>query len=115
MNERDRSEGERRVPALQAQQPQPSKALNDHIQSPYKHTVSEKPDIISELAGKDQLMNAGESAGGKPQKTDSAAGGAVDDARFTAGVVKLYEALLKEPIPPEMLRLVGQLDKQERE
>ena len=115
MNERDRSEGERRVPALQAQQPQPSKALNDHIQSPHKHAVSEKPDIISEKAGKDQLVNAGESAGGEPQKAASAAGGALDEARFTAGVVKLYEALLKEPIPQEMLRLVGQLHKQERE
>jgi hypothetical protein len=115
MNERDRIEGEKRVPAQQAQQPQPSKALNDHIQSPLKRTGSEKPDIISELAVKDQLVSPGESAGDEPQKADPAAGGAVDEARFTAGVVKLYEALLKEPIPQEMLRLVDQLGKQERE
>ena len=115
MNERDRSEGETRVPAQQAQQPQPSKPLNDHIQSPLKPAGSEKPDIISEMAGKDQLVNPRESAGGEQQKADSAAGGALDEARFTAGVVKLYEALLKEPIPQEMLRLVGQLDRQERE
>jgi hypothetical protein len=37
-----------------------------------------------------------------------------DEARFTAGVVELYEALLKEPIPEDMLRLVDQLGKQER-
>ena len=114
MNERDRSEGEARVAAQQAQQPQPSKTLNDHIQSPHKHTVSGKPDIISEMPG-NELVNPGESAGGAPQKADPAAGVALDEARFTAGVVKLYEALLKEPIPQEMLRLVGQLDKQERE
>jgi hypothetical protein len=107
MNERDRSAEERRVPAQQAQQPQPSKALNDHVQSPLKHIGSEKPDIISEMAGKDRLVNPGESAGGEPPKAD--------EARFTAGVVKLYEALLKEPIPQEMLRLVDQLGKQERE
>jgi hypothetical protein len=39
---------------------------------------------------------------------------AIDDARFTAGVVKLYEALLKEPIPKEMLQLIDQIGKQER-
>jgi hypothetical protein len=115
MNERDRSEGEKRVPAQQAQQPQPPKALNDHIQSPLKHTGSENPEIISAMAVKDQLVNPGESAVGEPQKADSAVAGALDEARFTAGVVKLYEALLKEPIPQEMLRLVGKLDKQERE
>jgi hypothetical protein len=111
MEERDRSDGERRVPAQQAQQPQPSKALNDHIQPPRKHPVSEKPGIISEMA----LVSPRDSTGSEPQKVDSAAGGALDEARFTAGVVKLYETLLKEPIPQEMLRLVDQLGKQERE
>ncbi len=115
MNERDRDEGEARAPAQQAQQPQPSEALNDHVQSPHNHTVLEKSDIISEMAGKDQLVNPREWAAGEPQKVDFAAGGPVDEARFTAGVVKLYEALLKEPIPREMLRLVDQLGKQERE
>jgi hypothetical protein len=110
MNERDKSEGEKRMPAQQAQQPQPPKALNDHVQS-----VLEKSDIISEIAGKDQLVNPRDCAVGGPQKADSAAGGPLDEARFSAGVVKLYEALLKEPIPQEMLRLVDQLGKQERE
>ena len=41
-------------------------------------------------------------------------GAALDEARFTAGVVKLYEALLKEPVPEEMLRLIDKLGKQER-
>lgn len=34
-----------------------------------------------------------------------------DPARFSAGVVKLYEAVLKEPIPEEMMRLIAELDK----
>ena len=38
----------------------------------------------------------------------------LDNARFAAGVVKLYEALLKEPVPEEMLRLVKEIGEQER-
>ncbi len=45
---------------------------------------------------------------------DGAPNAPFDEARFNAGVVKLYEALLKEPIPEEMLRLVDRLGKQER-
>jgi len=37
-----------------------------------------------------------------------------DEARFAAGVVKLYETLLKEPIPDEMLALINKIEKQER-
>ena len=113
MNERDKSEGETRVVVQQAQQPQPSKALNDHVQLAHQKTLPEKADIIS--AVKDQLGNPREGASGESRKANSAVGGALDEARFTAGVVKLYEALLKEPIPQEMLNLVGKLDKQERE
>jgi len=109
MNEAEKREGETCVPAQQAQQPQPSNALNDHIQSP--RMLSE----ISENAGKDCLPRPSGSVDGEPQNTGSAASGAFDEARFTAGVVKLYEALLKEPIPDEMIRLVDQLGKQERE
>ncbi len=114
MNERDKSEGERHVPAQQAQQPQPSKALNDHLQSPRGHSVLEKAGNISEKSGVDLLLSPGESAGGGPKTASPATEAALDEARFTAGVVKLYEALLKEPIPEEMLRLVSQLGKQER-
>jgi hypothetical protein len=112
MNEGNTGEGERRVPAQQAQQPQPSKVLNDQIQSP--HLFSEKTGEISENPGKDRLPQRGGSDGGDPANRSPASGAAFDEARFTAGVVKLYEALLKEPIPKEMLRLVDQLGKQER-
>ena len=35
-------------------------------------------------------------------------------ARFTAGVVHFYEAILKEPIPERMLRLIEEIARQER-
>ena len=51
-----------------------------------------------------------ESAGGSETNSASQPGGGVlDDARFTLGVVKLYEALFNEPIPEDMLRLVEKL------
>lgn len=37
-----------------------------------------------------------------------------DFARFTSGVVGVYDAFLKEPIPEEMLRLVRELNRKER-
>src|SRR5262249_23751035 len=39
---------------------------------------------------------------------------ALDHARFTAGVVHLYEAVLSEPIPEKMLRLIEEIGNQER-
>ncbi len=51
---------------------------------------------------------AGAEEGGEPGPD------AALDARLTAGVVELYTALLKEPIPEEMLRLVEKLSKRER-
>ena len=115
MNERDKSEEERHVPAQQAQQPQPSKALNDHIQPRHVDSVLEKTGKISEISRKDRLSDPGGSVGSEPENASAAAGAGLDDARFTVGVVKLYEALLKEPIPEEMLRLIDQIGKQERE
>ncbi len=112
MNEGNKDEGERLVPPQQAQQPQPSKALNDLIQS--SGMLSERTGKISENTGKDRLPRAAGSVGGDPADANPATDPAFDEARFTAGVVKLYEALLKEPIPEEMLRLVDQLGKQER-
>jgi hypothetical protein len=38
----------------------------------------------------------------------------LDDARFSAGIVEFYEAVLKEPVPEKMLRLVGEIAKRER-
>ena len=112
MNERNKGEGERRAPAQQAQQPQPSKVLNDQFQS--ARLLSENTDKITEMAGKTQPPQPGGGAGGEAKNMGPIADAAFDEGRFTAGVVKLYEALLKEPIPEDMLRLVDQLGKQER-
>ena len=112
MNERNKGEGERRAPAQQAQQPQPSEVLNDQFQS--ARLLLENTDKITEKAGKNQLPHPGGGAGGEAKNMSPIADAAFDEGRFTAGVVKLYEALLKEPIPENMLRLVDQLGKQER-
>lgn len=51
-----------------------------------------------------------------PDKCQPPAGlkAGLDEARFTAGIVQFYEALLKEPVPEKMLRLVEQIAKRER-
>ncbi len=41
--------------------------------------------------------------------------GGLDEARFAAGIVRFYDAVLKEPIPERMLRLVEEIAKRERE
>jgi hypothetical protein len=38
----------------------------------------------------------------------------LDQARFTAGVVSLYETVLNEPVPEKMIRLIEEIGKQER-
>ena len=118
MDESNKSEGQTPLPAQQAQQPQPTTALNDHqIQTPQMHSVSD----ASRRNSKGGPTNSGKGSGGEPKsdggdsQSDGSDGGAsLDEARFAAGVVKLYETLLKEAIPEEMLRLVDQLGKQER-
>jgi len=112
MNERNKGEEEKRAPAQQAQQPQPSKVLNDQVQP--ARLLSKNTDKITEKAGKTQPPHPGGNAGGEAENMSPIADAAFDEARFTAGVVELYEALLKEPIPEDMLRLVDQLGKQER-
>jgi hypothetical protein len=89
MTENERSEVEMRLPAQQAQQPQPASLSRE------------------ETLPREKFPN-------KPETPDDSRSPEPDDARFTAGVVKLYEALLKEPIPEKMLRLVEELSKQER-
>ncbi len=89
MIENETSEQETRLPAQQAQQPQAATEASDRA-----------------AAGNRKRAEDG--------ILDGASNAAIDDARFSAGVVKLYEALLKEPIPEEMLRLVEELSKQER-
>lgn len=98
MNDSDMGEEQTRQPAQQAQQPQPATGSKD-----------QRP---TALASPDNSSNAWSSLARKDE--NGAEGAPWDDARFTAGVVKLYEALLKEPIPEEMLKLVDQIGKQER-
>jgi hypothetical protein len=38
----------------------------------------------------------------------------LDPARFTAGLIGLYEAVLSEPVPQRMLRLIEEIGRQER-
>ena len=38
----------------------------------------------------------------------------LDHARFTAGVIGLYETVLSEPVPERMLRLIEAIRKQEK-
>jgi len=60
------------------------------------------------------LPHPGGSAGGEAKNSNPIGGAAFDEGRFTAGIVQLSEAILKEPIPADMLRLVDQLGKRER-
>ena len=110
MNESDKGKEVTHVPAQQAQQPQPSSALNSHVQFQPHGMPEENNTTISYKINMDQ-QGSGGSADGEPKNENPAD---IDEARFTAGVVKLYEALLKEPIPDEMLRLIDQLGQQER-
>ena len=111
MNEGKKSEEAQRTPAQQAHQPQPSLALNDHDHSPKFAAAPNTQMVISKKANKERQATDESGDDG----ADGKDGAALDDARFTAGVVKLYETLLKEPIPDEMLRLIDELGKQERE
>ncbi len=94
MNEDEKGELPSRLLARQPQQAEPASGSIDGTLA----TLSERPGEVKADGG----------------AQDDAASAALDDARFTAGVVKLYEALLKEPIPERMLRLVEELGKQER-
>ena len=55
-----------------------------------------------------------EERGGKRRAKPPAKGAELDEARFTAGIVQLYETVLKEPIPGKMLRLIEEIAKRER-
>ena len=52
--------------------------------------------------------------GGKRRAKPPAKEAELDEARFTAGIVQLYETVLKEPIPEKMLRLIEEIAKRER-
>jgi hypothetical protein len=52
--------------------------------------------------------------GGRRRAKPPAEEAELDEARFTAGIVQLYETVLKEPIPEKMLRLIEEIAKRER-
>jgi hypothetical protein len=110
MSECDDSVDKSALPSEQAQPPQPTQSGNDR-----------------ELAARGGLL-AGDivdstimgSAITDSKRTDRQRAVArkrtpvLDYARFSAGIVSLYEAVLSEPIPEKMLRLVEEIGKQER-
>ena len=55
-----------------------------------------------------------EATANKDGNNTAAPGSTLDEARFTAGIVKFYEAVLNEPIPGNMLGLVEEIAKRER-
>jgi hypothetical protein len=96
MNGKDITDERTRLPA-QAEQPQPALDSADKL-----------------VALQDASVTGREGGNANVEETCDPAPDAALDARLTAGVVELYSALLKEPIPDEMLRLVEKLSKQER-
>jgi len=51
---------------------------------------------------------------GKSQPFGPRMKASLDEARFTAGIVQFYEAVLSEPVPGKMLRLIEEIVKRER-
>lgn len=98
MDECDADEGKASAPIQQMPQPQPLESAKDEG-----------------LSARGASIPAGALTGGtkNPDGKDEGEEG-FDDARFTAGVVRFYETILKEPIPEKMLRLIDELAKRER-
>ncbi len=99
MNERDEGADKASLPAQQAQQPQPAQGAQNEGWAARAGSLS--GDFLDGSKLKAERAMDGRSAG-------------VEDARFTAGVVSFYEAVLKEPIPEKMLRLIKEIAKQEQ-
>ncbi len=85
---------------LQQQQPQ-------HHQEGKDKSLKERAGSLAENVLDGKKVNL---APGGDQQGE----GVPDHARFTAGIVSLYAAVLKEPIPDQMLRLIEELGKLER-
>jgi hypothetical protein len=98
MHQSEKGKGWRSTPGQQAQQPQ----LSDGV------------DELS-LARKKNAVVPGEGLDGHHAlHAADHSDPVVDDARFSAGIVGLYTALLKEPIPEKMLRLIDAIANQEK-
>ncbi|KAI95827.1 hypothetical protein T281_03420 [Rhodomicrobium udaipurense JA643] len=94
MNENDTSERE-------ASAPLPQSPLKD-----------DEAGLVVKLTEMPEDKGAADGAGDSEQKPPLDP--TYDEARFAAGVVKLYEKLLAEPIPDDMLALINKIEKQER-
>ena len=99
MIESDEGSDKASLPAQQTQQPQPAKAIQND------GWAARSGSLGGVLEGA-ELRH--------PNRLASLPPGEADEARFTAGVVRFYEAVLKEPIPEKMLRLIEEIAKQER-
>ncbi len=88
-----------RLPAQQAHQPQPVLNVEEEGWPVQNNETSKKVNSVKKLGS------------AEPHNGEAPA---VDDARFTAGIVRFYETLLNEPVPGKMLKLVEELAKRER-
>jgi hypothetical protein len=97
MSERDEGQAKEAMPPQQAQQVQPQAAsgAGGELRAPLPLFLGD---------GK-----------GKPDSRTRRRVPELDEARFAAGVVRFYEAVLREPIPAKMLRLIDELARQEQE
>ncbi len=100
MNECDEGEDEAPRPVQQTQQPQPVQGTQDEGWAAWAGSLTEGIAGSTAIRGADNAQD------------DLAPN--LDHARFTAGVVRFYETILKEPIPEKMLRLIDEIEKQER-
>ncbi len=99
MHQCNEREDEAPSPAQQAQQPQPAEGAQGEGAAPAGMLAA------GVLGG--QIIEPG--ADGTADQAPT-----FDRARFTAGVVRFYEAVLKEQVPEKMLRLIDEIAKQER-
>jgi hypothetical protein len=100
MSECDDSVDKAALPGERRQPPQPIQNGNDRERA--AHSTPLLADIIDAATMNRQRARARRRAAG------------LDHARFTTGIVSLYESVLSEPIPEKMLRLVEEIGKQER-
>ncbi len=104
-----RDDGGDNVPPQRAQEPQPVQ----QAQQPQPVQDAQNEELGGPAASLSGLLD------GKKEKPEEQAASRrapeLNQARFNAGVVRFYEAILKEPIPEKMLRLIAELGKRERQ
>jgi hypothetical protein len=100
MSECDDSVDKAALPSERAQPPQSIQRGNDREQAAQKGPLS------GHIIDSERIKRQRAAARRRPQ--------VLDHARFTAGIISLYEAVLNEPIPENMFRLIEEIGKQER-